>query len=227
MKTLFQLVLFFLALNSYAQADTLYFESGKIKTINDSINNHTTEFYENGNEKERRILKWRVDGLLDIWRKKWYSSGELKFDITLIDSINGFSENYYFKNGKLEKQEISKFEIIDSDTLPIYCYGNYFCENGQKTSANLCLCCNHVQDYVLLYCNGNIKLKTQWCRGSLVGYCKKYYENGKLHSEGQLEDCNPSKDIGNSHSIKIGEWKYYDELGMLIKKENGNNQELE
>jgi antitoxin component YwqK of YwqJK toxin-antitoxin module len=143
-----------------------------------------------------------------------------------FSSINGFSENYYYINGKIEKQEISKFETIESDTIPVFYYAKYFCENGQKTSADICLSCNQVQDYVLHYCNGNIKLKTQWCRSSLVGKFMKFYENGKLHYEGQLEECNPTKDIGNAHSIKVGEWKYYDEKGKLIKEELGNNQEL-
>ena len=227
MKEIIILLLCSISQSIYGQSDTLRYDNGKIKTIKNHSKNLMTEYFESGKIFKEGFIILNTRDLGNPRQKEWYETGQLKFEILPSDSLNGFFENYYYQNSKLEKQEFNKITIIDGDTLPEFCYGKNWCENGTMTSADIWLCSNEVQDYVLHYCNGNIKIKTQWCRGSLIGKFAKYYENGKLYCEGDLEPCSPKKDIGNSSSIMIGTWNYYDDKGALIKTELGNSKELQ
>lgn len=58
------------------------------------------------------------------------------------------------------------------------------------------------------YRNGKIKSVETFVRGRVNGYCRMYYENGNLRSEGNIISSDSGTDFD-------GEWKYYRESGKL------------
>ena len=49
-------------------------------------------------------------------------------------------------------------------------------------------------------------------------YCKEYYPNGQLESEGFLV-WNRGDEIVSGDTVKCGIWKYYDRNGIITTKE--------
>lgn len=58
--------------------------------------------------------------------------------------------------------------------------------------------------------NGNFKEVGYYNNDRVEGPIRKYHENGMLKAEGQYKDWR----------IKVGEWKYYDQAGVLISTHN-------
>lgn len=110
------------------------------------------------------------------------------------------------------------YYIIDSNELyPVKCL-TYYWSNDQLAEE---LPCNG-SNYLTYYRSGQISQASDscncpWgCNCLAEGYTKFYYPNGIMESEGHL--TSHLKDgVKRAQSFYVGEWKYYDQNGRLIK----------
>jgi len=121
---------------------------------------------------------------------------------------------YKNRDGKYRYYKIGKTEPYTGILFGKYPNGNYetwqtYIEGrGQGTWINY-------------YENGHLKEVGNYNENRVEGPIKKYHPNGQLAAEGNYRDWR----------IMIGEWKYYNSNGQLIKTENygknGNFSEVE
>lgn len=87
-------------------------------------------------------------------------------------------------------------------------YGKY--PNGQWLSRQEYVDGVGQGTWINYYDNGNLKEVGTYEQNKVEGKIKKYYRNGQLQAEGTYREWR----------IRVGEWKYYDEKGKLIKTVN-------
>lgn len=181
------------------------------------------------------------DSLRNGYYKKWvtvnnsksYYLSEIGFYTN--NEKDGFFIDYY-KNGKVKSIiEYNKFEN-NNTFLSFYDNGNPM-ESGQKI--------NYINIGLWKYWNKNGKIikECNYSNGKLKGNYKEYFSNGNVKLNGiythiQLVDTAQMEDfdnpgcfydyvfLNNEYPVKDGEWKYFNEQGILVRTENYNKGEL-
>lgn len=132
-----------------------------------------------------------------------------------VEKFTGGFYLRYYRNNKRDGVSIQYFYNSGLSAFGEYCNGipcgkiYYFGDNCELQFSE--------EDIKLidttLITNENIKATF-----IMKSYCKDYYPNGIIKSEGQmLYNLSPEIDF-----YKIGTWKYYDEKGNLIKTKEEN-----
>ncbi len=197
-----------------------FYKNGKLKYSSNFLDNYqnglSTEFDSLGNkisEFKRSNGYYITDSL--CYHKEWFSNGKTK--------INSKGESKYcktqewYQNGQIK---LIDFEI-DTGTLVKEIA---WCENGQKiyewdtrdTS---------IRPYFTYYCDGNIETKCNIVYGTpllKIGKYQEFYDTGKIKIDGYYK----MEENGAGYTVKSGEWKYYNEQGILFKSEFYENNLL-
>ena len=205
--------------SAHAQIDTSYFPNGNIDSIVNISENSLIHYYPNGQIKGYDFLIFKNQKDYEK-RKKWYPNGKLKYQVQLSDTSNAQIDCQYYENGNLMQQDYSRLVLIDSDTTYEFCFGQSWCENGTLTSANIWMSSDEIQPFVHHHCNGQISLKSRWCKHRLVGDFFEFYDNSKIQVEGKYKDFSSGSEIkdwepGVSKEFKVGVWKFYTPDGKL------------
>lgn len=175
------------------------------------------------------------DSLRNGYYKKWltvndgksYYLSEIGFYTN--NEKDGFFINYY-KNGKVKSiVEYNKFEIKNK-FLSFYDNGNPM-ESGEQI--------NNINIGLWKYWNKNGKIikECNYFNGKLKGNYNEYFSNGNIKLKGiyihiQIVDTAQIEDLDNpgcfydyvfinsEYPVKDGEWKYFNEQGILVRSEN-------
>lgn len=226
----------------YTGIDTTNFVYGGEKLVayeiyKDGFKVGLKTFYDNGNPCEYYEFK---NGLENGISKGWYKNGQLKYEHPMKDGGYTATRMGYYENGNLKymADQKSGFSI------------NFY-ENGKTESLKKQLdakkCGNNAgYEETEWYPDGDLKLKiTSNCGKQLftiyhndttilsqetiidmalfhVGEITKWNKDGTKMMEGQYKDGNTREEA----NIKIGVWKYYNELGKLEKEEVYENNVL-
>ncbi len=196
-----------------------YYENGEnIKTIG----------YYSNNQKYREInyLYGQLNGRDEKWYKSgkkkaltyyykgnrsspiitWYDSGEIQEVYDLEEKSNKGSIISWYKNGNIRQETFA----IDSSKSGFI--ENEYHENGFIKRIEIAN--QGKQKYTTYYNNGQVAwdgiiLDAIW---NQIGHWQEWYEDGTLKKEYYFNDSIPNQ--------KERTWKWYDENGNLIKKEN-------
>lgn len=134
-----------------------------------------------------------------------------------LTSVNyGSLENTLGKDGFKEDLVRMETQLILADNHLRGVGTKIYCLSGQLIYET-----HRESQYIELYCNGNIRFKSDSCvcyeENCLPnGYSKRYYNNGILKEEGRLTVVD-SNGLTSTASYNIGIWKYYDHDGDLSK----------
>ncbi len=120
------------------------------------------------------------------------------------------------------RQEVSMDDVTGKSTDGVY---RYYAKGATKPFTGI-LYANHPNgevnswqqfvdgigegEWINYYDNGNYREIGNYDQNKVTGPIKKYYRNGVLQAAGNYKDWR----------IRIGEWKYYDEQGNLVKTED-------
>lgn len=202
-----------------------YYENGKISSTTDYVDGKAEgqykSYHKNGQLQTELTLKNdKVEGV----KKGYYPSGQLKFEENFTnDLLNGNYKNYH-ANGKLKEEGSYLNGNVVGENKDYYSNGlissiAQYDENG-KENGMIEKFDSEGKKYITYYFKkGNLEkmevmdksgaiIKTTTKSGKKFNY-ESYYPTRILYSEGVYLD-----------GLAEGEWKYYDEYGVISKIEH-------
>ena len=155
-----------------------------------------------------------VDGSIKIF-KNYYESGQVERNYTSTDPRRSKMQIYY-EDGKPR----SSIEYFEGNTQNQYdFYQNGFPEYVEENDKDV----EFLYKRNAFYENGTPSSTFELIDKKSKKYTKKeYYENGRLKEEGNMF---LRKDVGDYQ--KEGEWIYYNDKGVVIKKEKFHKGQIE
>lgn len=130
----------------------------------------------------------------------------------LEDVLTSFS---WFQDGKREgvcfawyhySNTVDQIEFFYQDSSALYIGID---EQGHVESI---MVCGNNDEFTIMNVDGSLYMP------DYKSYCKEYYPNGQLESEGFLV-WNRGDEIVSGDTVKCGIWKYYDRNGIITTKE--------
>lgn len=190
-----------------------YFKNKYFESNLDSIGRSGNYFmwYPNGNLQSFNIFKNDDPILPDIL---FYKSGVIRnWDNNNVFPSNLCKSRSYYENGKLE-QEMRLLNLFSEEEV----ITTYF-ENGNIRS--VVHQGNPKSPYEYYYLNGKIRAKgnNHISFLFLTGKCEQWYDNGIKKIEYYFNEPR----ISELPNQPIGEWKYWDKKGKLVKTEVYDN----
>jgi len=169
-------------LSSYAQKDTIWFDSNWKKTTKDNAAFYRTESSKKGN---------------GYWFEDYYVSGVKQMEgISMYKDKEVFdgTVKWYYENGK-------PLQVVNFKNGKLNGKRQIFFENGKLKSESFYKNGNKEGKYKLYYDNGRLNKEGNFKNNLETGLWKIYYPNGKMKSEGTYQD-----------GKKVNIWKtyYYD-----------------
>jgi antitoxin component YwqK of YwqJK toxin-antitoxin module len=204
----------------------IYYESGKkIKA---------TGYYDNGQKYRESHFNGSVNDGSD---SAWYKNGQVSFSSSYRNGVVKFPYYSWYENGKLKEfntydqnkntgtilewypNSILKRQVSSIDTSKGGYIELHYYENGQ-----ICMYSELNNGRGInrgYYKNGQLEVEGYFFNLHILqmGKWKEWYENGMLKREYEFSEDEPN--------VKVGEWKWYNEKGKLIKKENYNLEMLQ
>jgi antitoxin component YwqK of YwqJK toxin-antitoxin module len=175
-------LLCYFSLSSYAQNDTIWFDSNWVTT-----NKNNAAFFRTESAKKGK----------GYWFEDYYISGvkqmeglSLKKDTEVYDG----TIRWYYENGK-------PFQMVNYNDGVLNGKRQIFFENGKLKSESFYKDGKFEGKYKLYYDNGKLNEEGDYKNNLKTGFWKIYYPNGKMEMEGTYKD-----------GRKINTWKtfYYD-----------------
>jgi antitoxin component YwqK of YwqJK toxin-antitoxin module len=113
----------------------------------------------------------------------------------------------YWKDGSLKKL---MFYVWDENIpgAPNWTYHERYCKNGQAIYKGYVSNYWKMTDMVIYYCNGNKKVQRDSLGEQNEGKVTSWYQNGNIETEFYFKNRE-----------EVGDWKYYNVQGKLIKTE--------
>ena len=218
MRFLFLIGVFFIYQSLQAQSFELYAASESVVINGTTINPSDTINKKDANSKKQGIWirtdkktgkkinegKYINNKKVGIWNK-YYSSGNLKSNITYISGQPDGYAKIYYDNGKLEEEGIWKGDKWVGEYKYYYangnpCYAWKYNEKGERSGQ---------QKY--FHENGKVKIEGKWDAGKEQGVVKEYHEDGSIKSEKTFN--NGSMD---NNTVKTFEKK---ETAVVVEKQ--------
>lgn len=170
-----------------------------------------------------------------IYSKGWYGDSVVSIFSTTFPAFCEAFEVYYDKSLKSLAFRSESFEdsCVSSDywrsgqlkqrtvyyrnerRYPVCGWDEAYCENGTRIYKGPAVCQWGKYQIVLFHCNGNKRLEYYQMDSGIDGKMTRWFENGNLESEAFFEENN-----------RVNTWKYYNEVGKLIKEEEYENDKL-
>jgi antitoxin component YwqK of YwqJK toxin-antitoxin module len=236
------LILTFLPTILFAQlTETIVTDTNFVRQFKSSTLSDDTTIYLTNN---RPIGKWIVyfdlekrnkalereypTGQEDIFTEtSWFKTGNIKSTKILNKNKDSLLSSYYYPNGKMRNRTIEYYKVTRNQWILIRDDSYY--DNGQIKRTPIDWTSLEKQHITEFFESGKKQREFNWVNGTLIGEFKEYFENGKLKMKGNYmnpTDLDPTLVPSARPSLEIGDWKYYNEKGKLIKEELYENGKL-
>jgi len=159
-------ILFISSISSYAQNDTIWFDTNWKKTTKNNASFYRTEVSKKSN---------------GYWITDFYISGSKQMEgLSLEENSEVYNGNvkWYHENGKI-------FQIVNYKNGVLNGKRQVYFENGKLKSETAYKKGKMDGKWKEMYENGNIKETGTYEDGQKEGHWKLYYTNGKLKNEGK------------------------------------------
>jgi antitoxin component YwqK of YwqJK toxin-antitoxin module/Flp pilus assembly protein TadD len=173
-----------------------YYNDGKLKSIENFDTNEVTQYFPNGNKRERFFLNdGKINGDVDLF----YECGILSERVHYKDDLREGKGTQFYPNGK------TKMTYAYTNSEATGEFVSYF-ENGKVSNRTNYKNGKIHGKYISFFSNGKIKLEGEYQEDNAIGTWKYYYSNGNIDYTGSYVN-----------GIASGEWKYFDTRGVLLE----------